>query len=68
MFLFVVNMGINESKLISNPIQTPNQEFDEMDKIVPINIIDRNRSFVELLFIKKERVVDLYKWGMNPLA
>lgn len=56
MFLLFANMGVIESKLISIPIQTPNQEFDEMDRIVPISIIDRKRIFVELLSIKKERV------------
>ena len=28
---------MNESKLISNPIQALNQEFDEILQIVPIN-------------------------------
>lgn len=55
-FLLFVNMGINESKLISSPIQTPNQEFDEMDRIVPIINVDRKRIFIELLVIKKERI------------
>jgi hypothetical protein len=55
MFLLFVNIGIMDSKLISSPIQIPNQELEEMDKIDPIIIDDRKRSFIELLFTKKER-------------
>lgn len=56
-FLLSVNMGIIDSKLISSPIQIPNQEFEEMDRIVPIINDDRKRSFIELLYIKKRRVI-----------
>jgi hypothetical protein len=41
-------------RLISNPIQAPSHEFDEMEiKIPPINIVDI-RNFVGLLGIREE--------------
>jgi hypothetical protein len=48
--------GMNDIRLISNPIQAPSQEFDEMKiKIPSINVVDR-RIFVGLLGIREERV------------
>jgi hypothetical protein len=47
-------IGINDIRLISNPIQAPSHEFDEIEiKIPPINVVDR-RIFVGLLGIRKE--------------
>ena len=48
--------GIKDNKLISNPIQAPNQEFDEIVIIVPVIKIIRNKIFAELLKIKKKRI------------
>jgi hypothetical protein len=46
--------GINYIRLISNPIQAPSHEFDEIEiKIPPINVVDR-RIFVGLLGIREE--------------
>jgi hypothetical protein len=46
--------GINDTRLISNPIQAPGEEFDKMDiKIPPINVVD-NSNCVGLLGIREE--------------
>jgi len=48
--------GINESKLISNPIQAPNQELEEIVIKVPeINII--RKILFEIFLIKKKRII-----------
>lgn len=59
--------GINDNKLISNPIHAPNQEFDEIVINNPLIKVDKNRIFVEVWVTRRERFF-LYKWGMNPLA
>lgn len=43
--------GINLSKLISNPIQHPNQELEEIEIIVLKNSINKKNILLE--FIKK---------------
>ena len=48
--------GINDNKLISNPIQEPNQELAEIVIIVLIIKIKKNKFFDELLKIKKKRI------------
>lgn len=48
--------GINDNKLISNPIQAPNQELDEIVIIVPIIRMVKNIILAELLKIKKKRI------------
>lgn len=48
--------GINDNKLISNPIQAPSQELDETVIIVPVIRIKKNIILAELLKIKKKRV------------
>ena len=48
--------GIKESKLISNPIQALNHEFDEIVIIVLKINIKINIIFDELLKIKKKRI------------
>jgi hypothetical protein len=46
--------GMNDIRLISNPIEAPSYEFDEMEiKISLIFVVDR-RIFVGLLGIRKE--------------
>ena len=47
-------IGMNERKLISNPIQALNQEFDEILMNIPINRVIK-KCFVELFKIRKER-------------
>lgn len=48
--------GINESKLISNPIQAPNQELAEIVINDPkINII--KKILLEIFLIKKKRII-----------
>jgi hypothetical protein len=59
--------GINDIRLISNPLQAPSHEFDEIEiKIPPINVVV-SRIFVLLLGIREESCI-LYGWDMNPLA
>jgi hypothetical protein len=46
--------AINDIRLISNPIQAPSHELDEIEiKILPINVVDE-RIFVALLGIREE--------------
>jgi hypothetical protein len=46
--------GINVIRLISNPIQAPSQELEEIEiKIPPINVVDK-RIFVGVLGIREE--------------
>lgn len=47
-FLELEIKGINLNKLISNPIQQPNQEFDEMEINVLKNRINRKNILFEL--------------------
>lgn len=44
--------GINLSKLISNPIQQPNHEFEEIEIIVLKNKIKKKNILFELLINK----------------
>lgn len=48
--------GINDNKLISSPIQAPNQEFEDTVIRVPVIKIKKNIIFAELLKIKKKRI------------
>jgi hypothetical protein len=55
--LLCINIiGINDSKLISNPIHAPNHELDDTEIKTPtINVVDR-KIFVELLDIRELRI------------
>lgn len=53
---FSLIRGIKDNKLISNPIQAPNQELDVTVIKEPIIIIIKNKIFEELLKIKKKRI------------
>lgn len=55
--LLSLNRGIKDNKLISKPIQAPNQELDVTVINVPIIIIVINKIFDELLKIKKKRTI-----------
>lgn len=48
--------GIKDNKLISKPIQAPNQELAEIEIRVPTIKILKNTIFDELLKIKKKRI------------
>lgn len=52
--VFVIN-GIKESKLISNPIHAPNQEFAEVEINVPLTRVIKNKNLVGLLSIREKR-------------
>lgn len=66
-FLTLDIRGINDIRLISNPIHAPNHELDDTDTNTPPTKVVSRRTFVELLGIREESVI-LYLWGMNPLA
>lgn len=52
--------GINFVRFISNPIQAPSQELDEIEsKISPIRVVDR-RIFVGLLGTREESGHSIY--------
>lgn len=56
-FLLSIIRGINDNKLISNPIQIPNQE-DEERVIIEPTIIIQIKIFFEIKFIiKKKRII-----------
>lgn len=57
-FLVSEIRGINLNKLISNPIQHPNQELDEIARRVLKNNINMKNNLVELKFkkINKKRI------------
>lgn len=56
--LFVLFIrGINESKLISSPIQALSHEDDEIVINVPLIRVRKKRILVELLKIKKKRII-----------
>lgn len=38
----VVIKGINDNKFNSNPNHAPNQDVDEIDRIVPVNNVKKN--------------------------
>lgn len=48
--------GIKDNKLISNPNQIPNQEFDEIEIKVPKNNVNKKINFDGFLNIKKKRL------------
>lgn len=66
-FLLSDIRGINDNKLISSPIQTPNQEVALIEIKVLIIKTNKNIKFVKVLLIKKKRSF-LYSWGMSPKA
>lgn len=58
--LFIIK-GINDNKLISNPIQILNQFIELILIIVPLNNENKNNSLKEFFKIKKKRNRNLYK-------
>lgn len=56
LFNFIVK-GINDNKLISNPIQTLNQDDEQILIIVPRNNVDKNNILYEFFKIKKKRII-----------
>jgi hypothetical protein len=66
MFLTLDIRGINDIRLISSPIHAPSHELDYTDTNILLTRVTSNRTLVELLGIREERL--LYLWGMNPLA
>jgi adenine C2-methylase RlmN of 23S rRNA A2503 and tRNA A37 len=55
LFVLIIK-GINDNKLISSPIQAPNQEFAEIVIKVPLIRVNINSNFDEFLKIKKKRI------------
>lgn len=54
--LVLIIKGINDIKLISNPIQAPNQELEETVIIVLLIKVRKNNNLAEFLNIKKKRI------------
>jgi hypothetical protein len=67
MFLTLDIRGINDIRLISNPIHAPSHELENTDTNTPPTKVISKRIFVEFLGIREVCVI-LYLWGMNPLA
>ena len=55
LFVLIIK-GINDNKLISNPIHAPNQDVDETVTRVPLIRVIKNNKLDEFLKIKKKRV------------
>lgn len=55
LFVLIIR-GINDNKLISNPIQAPTQELDEIEIKEPIISVNKNNIFDKFLKIKKKRI------------
>lgn len=57
------NKGINDKRLISNPIHNLNHELAEIDKIVPKKIIKENKIF-DIFFniLKKDLILIVRVW------
>lgn len=55
-FVVLIIKGINDNRLISNPIQAPNQELDEIVIKVLLIKVKKNNNLAEFLNIKKKRV------------
>lgn len=56
LFNFIVK-GINDNKLISNPIQILNHDDEQILIIVPKNNVDKNNILYEFFKIKKKRII-----------
>jgi len=59
-FLTLDIRGINDIRLISNPIHAPSHELDEIDTNIPLTNVISNRIFVELLGIREESIYSIY--------
>ena len=66
-FLTLDIKGINDIRLICNPIHAPSHELEDTDTNTPPTRVISKWILVELLGIREESVM-LYLWGMNPLA
>lgn len=55
LFVLIIK-GINDNKLISNPIQAPSQELEDTVIIVLLIKVKKNSNLAEFLNIKKKRV------------
>lgn len=59
--------GINLNKLISNPIQHPNHEFEEIEINVLKNRINKKNILFELLFVKIKKNINIFNRIINSL-
>ena len=64
---YYFTVEINDIRLISDPIHALNHELEDTDTNIPLTRVASKRILVELLGIRRERLL-LYLWGMNPLA
>lgn len=56
LFVFIIR-GMNDNKLISNPIHTPSHELEEIEIKVPNIIVNKKINLDEFLNIKKKRLI-----------
>lgn len=64
-FPFEEIKGIKDKRLSSSPTQALDQEDEEIDKIVPIKRVNKNKSCGEDNKIKKRGGAP-HRWGMSP--
>jgi len=62
MFLTLDIKGMNDIRLISRPIHTPNHELEDTDINTPPTEVISKRIFVELLGIREESVILYGVW------
>jgi hypothetical protein len=65
-FLTLDIRGINDIRLISNPIHAPNHELEDTDINIPLTRVVSRRILVELLGIREESVT-LFM-GYEPIS
>jgi hypothetical protein len=60
MFLMFDINGINDIRLISNPIHALNHELEDTDTNIPLTRVASKRILVELLGTRRERLCSIY--------
>jgi hypothetical protein len=66
MFIWLDISGMKDNKLISNPIQAPSHELDEIEIKIPLTKFTDSRILLELLGIREESIT-LYM-GYEPIS
>ena len=60
MFLTLDIKGINDIRLISNPIHAPSHELEDTDTNIPPTKVINKRIFVEFLGTREESIYSIY--------
>jgi len=66
--ILLIRMGAILIKLISSPIQAENQDEEEIVITDPIKRDGIKIKYLDLIKIKKKKIIYFYRWGMNPRA